>query len=171
MRAAGLGAQRRAIHCSTCRVRSAAVRSSSRWSRPSGLCASSPWRRLRWKRCAMGASASSRSASPRCTYNWLENIQDWCISRQLWWGHRIPVWYCAGLRRDDRRAPGSGSLLPLRQRPHQPGSGCAGYLVLLRAVAFLHAGLAGRDARPDSISTPPPSWKPVTTSCSSGWRA
>ncbi|HUF37245.1 MAG TPA: valine--tRNA ligase [Anaerolineales bacterium] len=27
-------------------------------------------------------------------YNWMENIQDWCISRQLWWGHRIPIWYC-----------------------------------------------------------------------------
>jgi valyl-tRNA synthetase len=27
-------------------------------------------------------------------YNWLENIEDWCISRQLWWGHRLPVWYC-----------------------------------------------------------------------------
>lgn len=27
-------------------------------------------------------------------FNWMENIQDWCISRQLWWGHRIPVWYC-----------------------------------------------------------------------------
>jgi valyl-tRNA synthetase len=26
--------------------------------------------------------------------NWMENIHDWCISRQLWWGHRIPVWYC-----------------------------------------------------------------------------
>ena len=27
-------------------------------------------------------------------YNWMENIKDWCISRQLWWGHRIPAWYC-----------------------------------------------------------------------------
>ena len=27
--------------------------------------------------------------------HWLENIRDWCISRQLWWGHRIPAWYCA----------------------------------------------------------------------------
>lgn len=26
--------------------------------------------------------------------HWLENIQDWCISRQLWWGHRVPIWYC-----------------------------------------------------------------------------
>ncbi len=27
-------------------------------------------------------------------YHWMENVHDWCISRQLWWGHRIPVWYC-----------------------------------------------------------------------------
>jgi valyl-tRNA synthetase len=37
---------------------------------------------------------------------WLVNVRDWCISRQLWWGHRIPVWYCAScdamlVRRDD----------------------------------------------------------------------
>jgi len=33
-------------------------------------------------------------------YNhWMENIRDWCVSRQLWWGHRIPAWYCEG---DDR---------------------------------------------------------------------
>jgi valyl-tRNA synthetase len=30
--------------------------------------------------------------------NWLENIRDWCISRQLWWGHRIPIWHCAGCK-------------------------------------------------------------------------
>ncbi len=28
-------------------------------------------------------------------YNWMDNIRDWCISRQLWWGHRIPAYYCA----------------------------------------------------------------------------
>ncbi len=27
-------------------------------------------------------------------FNWMENIRDWCISRQLWWGHRIPAYYC-----------------------------------------------------------------------------
>ncbi|MBE7539502.1 MAG: valine--tRNA ligase [Opitutaceae bacterium] len=32
--------------------------------------------------------------------NWLDNIQDWCISRQLWWGHRIPVWYRKGVDRE-----------------------------------------------------------------------
>ncbi|MFN8651246.1 MAG: valine--tRNA ligase [Gemmatimonadales bacterium] len=39
--------------------------------------------------------------------NWMENIRDWCISRQLWWGHRLPVWYCDGcgktvVSRDDQ---------------------------------------------------------------------
>ena len=33
--------------------------------------------------------------------HWLENIQDWCVSRQLWWGHRIPVWYRRGADRND----------------------------------------------------------------------
>jgi valyl-tRNA synthetase len=45
-------------------------------------------------------------------YNWLENIQDWCISRQLWWGHRIPVWYC-----DD-----CGEMTVTRQDPTTCGS-------------------------------------------------
>jgi valyl-tRNA synthetase len=35
----------------------------------------------------------------RVYYNWLENIRDWCISRQLWWGHRIPAWHCGACGR------------------------------------------------------------------------
>jgi valyl-tRNA synthetase len=40
--------------------------------------------------------------------HWLENIQDWCISRQLWWGHRIPVWYKDGDTRAQIESPGEG---------------------------------------------------------------
>lgn len=55
-------------------------------------------------------------------YNWLENIQDWCISRQLWWGHRIPVWYCDSCgeitvaREDPDRCEHCGSA-DIRQDP------------------------------------------------------
>ncbi len=48
-------------------------------------------------------------------YNWMENIRDWCISRQLWWGHRIPAWYCADCgeiivsREDPTTCPHCGS--------------------------------------------------------------
>jgi valyl-tRNA synthetase len=58
----------------------------------------------------------------RVYYNWLENIQDWCISRQLWWGHRIPVWYCGACgaliseREDPARCPRCGSS-DLQQDP------------------------------------------------------
>ena len=48
-------------------------------------------------------------------YNWMENIRDWCISRQLWWGHRIPAWYC-----DE-----CGELIVSRQDPDVcPHCGC-----------------------------------------------
>ena len=38
--------------------------------------------------------------------NWMENIHDWCISRQLWWGHRIPAWHCANCREITVPKPG-----------------------------------------------------------------
>ena len=48
-------------------------------------------------------------------FNWMENIKDWCISRQLWWGHRIPAWYCPDCgelivsRTDPTKCPKCGS--------------------------------------------------------------
>jgi valyl-tRNA synthetase len=57
----------------------------------------------------------------RTYYAWLKNIRDWCVSRQLWWGHRLPVWYCdaEGLthvsREDLTECPRCGG--PVRQDP------------------------------------------------------
>ena len=58
----------------------------------------------------------------RTYFEWMRNIKDWCISRQLWWGHRIPAWYgpdeaiYVGESEDDvRRRHGLASSLPLRQ--------------------------------------------------------
>jgi valyl-tRNA synthetase len=53
--------------------------------------------------------------------HWMENIRDWCISRQLWWGHRIPVWYCAdghviAAREDPTECPECGGT-DLEQDP------------------------------------------------------
>lgn len=41
-------------------------------------------------------------------YHWMENIRDWCISRQLWWGHRIPAWYCQDC----------GEVIVAKEEPH-----------------------------------------------------
>ena len=46
---------------------------------------------------------------------WMENIRDWCISRQLWWGHRVPVWYCAAC----------GEVMACREDPDRCGE-CGG---------------------------------------------
>ncbi|MCL5268192.1 MAG: valine--tRNA ligase [Bacteroidetes bacterium] len=48
--------------------------------------------------------------------HWMENIRDWCISRQLWWGHRIPVWYCNGC----------GELEVTTTQPSKPCKNCGG---------------------------------------------
>ena len=82
------------------------------------------------------------------TYNqWLENIQDWCISRQLWWGHRIPAWYDERgnvfvARSDEEARAASRRRTPALTRD----DGRARHLVLVGAVAVLHARLARRQA-------------------------
>jgi valyl-tRNA synthetase len=40
--------------------------------------------------------------------NWIENLHDWCISRQIWWGHRLPVWYKQGTRSKEQGARNRG---------------------------------------------------------------
>ncbi|MDR2611456.1 MAG: valine--tRNA ligase [Deltaproteobacteria bacterium] len=53
----------------------------------------------------------------RTFFDWMDNIRDWCVSRQLWWGHQIPAWYCPGcgrthvLREDPSACPDCGGRL------------------------------------------------------------
>ncbi len=89
---------------------------------------------------------SPRSMEPRY-FDWVDDMHDWCISRQLWWGHRIPVWYgpdgqvvCVG---PGRAAAVGGGLAPGPRRPR--------HVVLLGAVAVLHARLARRHRRPAAL--------------------
>ena len=108
---------------------------------------------VRMRPLAEPALAASRDGTVKFTperwkkvyEHWLENIRDWCISRQLWWGHRIPVWYCdeCGEMMVTREDP--ASCTKCGSKGLTAGSRCLGHLVQLLALAFLHVRLA----RPD----------------------
>ena len=103
-------------------------------------------------------------------YNWLENIQDWCISRQLWWGHRIPVWYCADcgkmtVTRQDPTHCAHCNSTHIQQDPDVLDTWFSSGLWPFSTLGW------PEETPTTNISTRPPIWRPVTTSCSSGWRA
>ena len=77
-----------------CRMATARTRCSSRASPINGM--STP---KRWPQPALTAVRDGKTNFvpknwEKTYFDWLENIQPWCISRQLWWGHQIPAWYC-----------------------------------------------------------------------------
>ena len=101
------------------------------------------------KPSSKAASASFRRTGPAVYYEWMHKIKDWCISRQLWWGHRIPAWYDTEGRcyvaRSEEEARAKYGIDP--SVGAAPGRGRARHLVLLGALALLHPGLAGAHSR------------------------
>ena len=123
----------------TCRTRTARASASSRSSRCSGSCAWTSWPRPPSRPCATGGCASIPRRSRAATWTGWRTSGPWCISRQLWWGHQIPVWYRGerGLRGVDAARGRRLGARPRRAR----------HLVLERAVAVRDARLA-RARRP-----------------------
>ena len=109
-------------------------------------------RSARSRRPASGRTRILPERFEKVWEHWLTNIRDWNVSRQLWWGHRIPAWYCPDGHVDGQRGGRAGrAACEVCGRPAAraaPGPGHLRHLVQLRAVAVLDARLAGRDRRP-----------------------
>ena len=85
----------------------------------------------------------------------MENIRDWCISRQLWWGHRIPVWYgpdkTAFAARSGEEAQAKAAAHCGKHVEFDAGSRCARHLVQQRPLALQHPRLARADRGPGHL--------------------
>ncbi len=90
----------------------------------------------------------------RIFFSWMDQIRPWCVSRQLWWGHQIPVWYCENdhviVQESDARALPRVRHPRARARPRR-----AGHVVLVGPVAVRDARLARRDGRPAHVLSRP----------------
>ena len=151
---------------------------------------SSRWPSPRSRRCEQGETKFVPENWDKTYFDWMRNIQPWCISRQLWWGHQIPAWYGPDGKVfvDETEEEAVGNALAYyveqevitpeqghemardaaRRRLHHPRRRRARHLVLIRAVAVLDARLAGRDAGTGALLSDQCRWSPVSTSSSSG---
>ncbi len=75
-------------HCQRCRT-TVEPRISTQW-----FCNVKPLAEAAMEAVRFGETTIIPEREERRFFHWMENIRPWCISRQLWWGHRIPVWYC-----------------------------------------------------------------------------
>jgi len=65
-------------------------------------------KQLMIKTVAAGGTKMFPERFARVYYNWIDNLHDWCISRQIWYGHRIPAWFKDGATRVQKESPGAG---------------------------------------------------------------
>ena len=104
--------------------------------------------------------------------HWMENIHDWAVGRQLWWGHRIPAWFCPDGHitvSDEESGPAACATCgrPASELTQETDI----FDTWFSAGLWPFRTLGWPDRRPTSpASTRPRSWRPATTSCSSGWR-
>ena len=136
------------------------LRDEQPWRHSVGHCSRSgnrvePLVSLQWF-CEMGELAAPAIASvregrvrfipksrERIFFDWMEQIRPWCVSRQLWWGHQLPVWYCSACGETIVQAePVALPQLRLVRAGARPR--CARHLVLVGAVAVRDARLARR---------------------------
>jgi valyl-tRNA synthetase len=113
------------------------------------------------------------------TYNqWMNNIQDWCISRQLWWGHQIPAWYdedgkvyVARNEADARKAQAPtkcGTFRPAARDEDVLDTWYSSALVPFSTMGWPEKDSPEGQARTTTCTCPAPCWSPATTSSSSG---
>ena len=106
----------------------------------------------------------------RIFFGWMDSIRPWCVSRQLWWGHQLPVWYC-GERPRDRAGDGARAVPRVRHPPTRARPRRARHLVLVGALAVRDARLARPDDPISRPSTPATCSAPRARSSTSGSRA
>ncbi len=75
-------------------------------------------------------------------FDWMNNIRDWCISRQLWWGHRIPAWICQDCQEINVSREDPTTCINCGKHEPEAGRRRARHLVQLRPLAVLHARMA-----------------------------